>query len=108
MRPTILKFPPPPPADLARHLPGTAGSAQAEVVPAAAAVPHWDAAARELWWRKRLVKRFLRDGANQRLLLAAFQAQGWAARIDDPFPARTVSARRITSSKAVVQTAAAR
>jgi hypothetical protein len=58
-------------------------------VPNAADVPCWDSSKRELWWRGRCVKRFQREGGNQRLLLAAFQAQCWAARIEDPFPART-------------------
>jgi hypothetical protein len=48
--------------------------------------PVWDDQARELWWGAQLIKRFRNDAANQRLILQAFEEQGWPARIDDPLP----------------------
>jgi hypothetical protein len=48
--------------------------------------PRWDADLRELWLGRELVKQFTRPARNQELILAAFQEEGWPARIDDPLP----------------------
>ncbi len=48
--------------------------------------PLWDAARRELWLGPQLVKRFKQPAANQELVLAAFQEEGWPPRIFDPLP----------------------
>jgi len=56
--------------------------------------PRWDAGAGELWWRGRMVKRLRVDAANQAAVLAAFEAQGWPGRIDDPLPAGAGAKRR--------------
>jgi hypothetical protein len=48
--------------------------------------PHWNAAQRELWYAGQLVKRFRVRAANQELILAAFEEEGWPARVDDPLP----------------------
>jgi len=55
--------------------------------------PNWNAKDRELWWQLHLVKRFRHDAANQRLILTAFEEEGWPLRIDDPLP-RHVGAKR--------------
>lgn len=48
--------------------------------------PRWDAVRGELWLGQQLCKRFRQPAANQRLLLDAFEKQGWPARIKDPLP----------------------
>jgi hypothetical protein len=48
--------------------------------------PLWDDAARGLWWRCRLIKHFRNDAANQRLILRAFEEQGWPQKVDDSLP----------------------
>jgi hypothetical protein len=49
--------------------------------------PVWDADARQLWFRGRLVKEFRQPAPHQTRLLDVFQEQGWANRhIDDPLP----------------------
>src|SRR5579871_2164570 len=48
--------------------------------------PRWDAKACRLWWRKHLIKEFRRPAANQELVLAALEEEGWPPRIDDPLP----------------------
>jgi hypothetical protein len=53
---------------------------------AAPATPVWDAERRELRLGGVLVKKFRRPAANQELILAVFQEEGWPARIDDPLP----------------------
>lgn len=50
------------------------------------AAPHWDSAARELWWAGRCVKQFHNDAALQRALLDALEAAGWPSRIENPLP----------------------
>jgi len=50
------------------------------------ALPRWDAARRELCLDGRLVKRFRRPAANQEIILAAFEEEGWPPAIDDPLP----------------------
>jgi hypothetical protein len=47
-------------------------------------MPDWDAVRRELWLGDVLVKRFRQPARNQEAILAAFQEEGWPARIDDP------------------------
>jgi hypothetical protein len=48
--------------------------------------PHWDGEAGQLWWEKHLIKKFRRPAANQELVLAALEEEGWPPRIDDPLP----------------------
>jgi hypothetical protein len=48
--------------------------------------PRWDAAGRTLWLEAKLVKRFGVPAANQELILAAFEEEGWPSGIDDPLP----------------------
>jgi hypothetical protein len=45
--------------------------------------PRWDKTAGELWVNGELVKRFTRPAQNQRLILDAFEAEGWPRAIDD-------------------------
>jgi hypothetical protein len=49
-------------------------------------LPSWRAGKRELWYGDVLVKRMRRAAPNQQLVLAAFEEEGWPARIDDPLP----------------------
>lgn len=56
--------------------------------PAAGDRPCWDAGRRELWFRGRLVKRYLRPAPSQEAILAAFEEEGWPPHIDDPLPSR--------------------
>jgi hypothetical protein len=49
-------------------------------------VPRWDGKIRQLWWDKHLIKEFRRPAANQELVLAALEEEGWPPRIDDPLP----------------------
>jgi hypothetical protein len=53
---------------------------------AAGEPPRWDAAAGQLRWRGLLLKSVRHDATNQRLVLDAFQRQGWPQHIDNPFP----------------------
>lgn len=46
--------------------------------------PHWDPSRHELTVGSHLVKRFKWRARNQELVLAAFEEENWAARIDDP------------------------
>lgn len=48
--------------------------------------PHWDVDSRQLWWHDYLIKAFHRPAANQELILAALEEEGWPTRIDDPLP----------------------
>jgi hypothetical protein len=48
--------------------------------------PHWDRRRRELRVGNALLKRFRSSAPNQEVLLAAFEAAGWANGIDDPLP----------------------
>jgi hypothetical protein len=50
--------------------------------------PRWDGDLRALWLGHDLVKQFHQQAPNQELILAAFQEEGWPARIDDPLPPR--------------------
>jgi hypothetical protein len=52
------------------------------------ATPVWDSVRRELRYRNRIVKRYRVPAANQELILAAFQEEGWPQFIDDPLPPR--------------------
>jgi hypothetical protein len=54
--------------------------------PAARVVPHWDADLQELRVNGLVVKQFKVPAPNQEMVLAAFQEEGWPARIDDPLP----------------------
>lgn len=49
-------------------------------------IPFWDCRRKELWFCKKLVKRFLRPAKNQWLLLDACQEECWPAHILDPLP----------------------
>jgi hypothetical protein len=51
---------------------------------AAPRAPHWDAAKRVLSFAGRVVKQFKWHAINQESVLAAFEEEGWPARIDDP------------------------
>ena len=51
-------------------------------------VPHWDPKLHELRLNGQLVKRFKLPAQNQEIILAAFEEEGWPARIDDPLPPR--------------------
>jgi hypothetical protein len=64
------------------------------------ALPRWDDQRHELWLGDILVKRFKWRAANQESLLAAFQEEGWPARIDDPLPpvADTDPKRRLSDA----------
>lgn len=48
--------------------------------------PHWDAGRRELRVGDAVLKRFRVPAANQELIFAVFQEEGWPTRIDDPLP----------------------
>lgn len=50
------------------------------------AIPVWDGMRRELRLGTVIVKKFRCRAANQESVLAAFQEEAWAARIDDPLP----------------------
>lgn len=49
-------------------------------------VPCWDSDLQELRCNGLIVKRFKVPAPNQEMILAAFQEEGWPARIDDPLP----------------------
>jgi hypothetical protein len=49
-------------------------------------LPRWDTDRQELWFHGLLVKRFRLPSLNQVTILAAFEEEGWPARIDDPLP----------------------
>ena len=51
-------------------------------------VPLWDSVRRELRYGNQIVKRYRVPAANQELILAAFQEEGWPQFIDDPLPPR--------------------
>jgi hypothetical protein len=48
--------------------------------------PKWDLERRELRVGSHIVKQFKTPAANQERILAAFEEEGWPARIDDPLP----------------------
>ena len=50
--------------------------------------PSWDSERHELWCGSVLIKRFKWRASNQERILAAFEEEGWPARIDDPLPPR--------------------
>lgn len=49
-------------------------------------VPTWDSQRRELRIDAVTVKRFKWTAANQEVILAAFEEEGWPHRVDDPLP----------------------
>jgi hypothetical protein len=49
-------------------------------------LPHWDGEKRLLLWQERIVKCFRVPAANQELILAALEEEGWPDSIDDPLP----------------------
>ena len=51
-------------------------------------VPRWDSLRRELVVEGQIIKRFRLPAANQEIVLAAFEEEGWPARIFDPLPPR--------------------
>ena len=72
-------------AEVARRLLDGGDTTALAGLAVASETPGWVAADGELRWRGRLAKRFQHEAANQRLLLDAFEARGWAHRIDNPF-----------------------
>jgi hypothetical protein len=69
--------------------PGPAGRAWGPRLDGAAAgpaPPHWDGLLRRLCWQGLLVKEYRQPAANQELILAALEEEGWPARVDDPLP----------------------
>lgn len=44
--------------------------------------PRWDGV--KLYWGDRVIRYYRDEAGNQRAILAAFQEDGWPARIDDP------------------------
>jgi hypothetical protein len=58
------------------------------VAESANGIPIWDKQRLELRLGRLLVKSFKVPAANQELVLAAFQEEGWPTRIDDPIPPR--------------------
>ena len=50
--------------------------------------PHWDAQRRTLAVGDTLVKRYRQPSSVQELILAAFEEEGWPARVADPLPRR--------------------
>jgi len=63
-----------------------ATGAKSDAMPAARVLPHWDADLQELRVNGLIVKQFKVPAPNQEMVLAAFQEEGWPARIDDPLP----------------------
>lgn len=55
-------------------------------VKAPSLVPQWNAELQELRLGSMLVKQFKVPAPNQEMVLAAFEEEGWPARIDDPLP----------------------
>jgi hypothetical protein len=51
-----------------------------------ALLPVWDSHCRELRLGRVVLKRFRQPAKNQEAILAAFQEEGWPARIDSPIP----------------------
>jgi hypothetical protein len=51
-----------------------------------ARMPTWDSDRQQLRVGRQVVKQFKVPAANQEAILAAFQEEGWAPRIDDPLP----------------------
>jgi hypothetical protein len=72
----------------ARLMTGRLGGGAAAVSrpPAQDVVPVWDHARLELRVGGVVVKQFKAPAPNQEAVLAAFQEEGWPARIDDPIP----------------------
>jgi hypothetical protein len=67
------------------------------IIPATEAereTPFWDVGRRTLFLGSHVVKRFKYLASNQELVLIAFQAQGWPARIEDPLPLLTGKSRK--------------
>lgn len=52
--------------------------------PTPSQVPHWDG--RRLRWGRLVLREFRQPAPNQRLVMEAFQEQGWVQEIDDPLP----------------------
>lgn len=49
-------------------------------------VPHWDPGKRQLEFRGRVIKAFVRAAWNQEAILTAFEEEGWPQQVDDPIP----------------------
>jgi hypothetical protein len=64
---------------LADELPGS---------PPTEAIPRWLSEVGELRWGGVVVKSVRNDAHNQRVVLDAFEEEGWPQRIDDPLPPR--------------------
>lgn len=48
--------------------------------------PEWHPARRELWFRGKLIKRFLQKAPNQEAVITEFDKEGWRRGIDNPLP----------------------
>ncbi len=70
---------------LLRSLPPAMPRPPGEVDPTP--LPVWDESRRELRLGVRILKRFRQPAKNQQTILAAFQEEGWPARIDSPITA---------------------
>ena len=63
------------------------GDVEAEAVQSVRSdVPEWDRDLQELRFGGRVIKQFKVPAPNQEVILAAFEEEGWPARIDDPLP----------------------
>ena len=63
--------------------------ASSPMKPAQCIAPIWNPNLRELRYREKLVKKYCVPAANQELILAVFQEEGWPEWIDDPLPPAT-------------------
>jgi hypothetical protein len=57
-------------------------------------LPVWDGSAGELHYRGQLVKRFRKTSSNQRVVLEAFQGEGWPEQLEDPLPQDPAGSRK--------------
>ena len=62
------------------------GPERPSTAPGRSAGPSWDKDRRTLWFGTALIKQFKVPAANQEVILAAFEEEGWPVRIDDPLP----------------------
>jgi hypothetical protein len=79
---------------------GPNGSSERKTQTVQTPLPNWNAEIRELRLNGKLVKRFKWQAMNQEIVLAAFQEEGWPARIDDPLPPQPAqdSKRRLSDT----------
>jgi hypothetical protein len=72
----------------------TLSQAARESIAAPSQSPKWDRDRHELRIGPVLIKRFTIPSAGQEAILAAFEENGWPARIDDPLPSRDEPSRK--------------